>query len=124
VQDVARMLNALIGIFTICGGFIVTTTTPQLRNVEHSIVQSAVGTMLKLASLIWGKQYLMNSPNYYKSRLLLTLKSWLFWINIPSNEIDKYYNRELYFSVVKDGITVAANFWCMINDGSMDMEDT
>jgi hypothetical protein len=69
VQDVARMLNALIGIFTICGGFIVTTTTPQLRNVEHSIVQSAVGTMLKLASLIWGKQYLMTNLNLTKEAI-------------------------------------------------------
>ncbi len=68
--------------------------------------------------------YNLNPINYYISRLTLTIKSWLFWINLPSNEIGKYYDRELYFSDVKGGITVAANFWCMINDGSMDMEDT
>jgi hypothetical protein len=68
--------------------------------------------------------YNLNSINYYISRLSLTMKSWLFWINLPANEIDKYYDRELYFSVNNDGSTVAANFWCMINDGSMDMEDT
>ena len=68
--------------------------------------------------------YNLNPINYYISRLSLTIKSWLFWINLPANEIGKYYDRELYFSVNIGGRTVAANFWCMINDGSMNMEDT
>ena len=61
--------------------------------------------------------------SYYHARLTLAYNSWLFWINLTTDEICKDYDRELYFSIIKGGRTVAANFWCMINDGSMDMED-
>jgi hypothetical protein len=37
----------------------------------------------------------------------------------PETEI---YEREIYWSRKKGGVTFAANFWCMVNDGSLDME--
>ena len=58
---------------------------------------------------------------YYLRRLSLTIKSWVFWVNIPADSLH-LYDRELYWSQRKKGVTVAANFWCMLNDGAMDME--
>jgi hypothetical protein len=46
-----QKVRFLIGIFVICGGFIVTTATLQLRNAERFIAQYADGTMLRRGSL-------------------------------------------------------------------------
>jgi len=59
---------------------------------------------------------------YYLARLSLTLRSWAYWMNL-SEEERELNGRELYWSYQKGGRTVAANFWCMINDGQMDMFD-
>jgi len=58
---------------------------------------------------------------YYFRRLHLTFKSWVYWMTMADPETE-IYEREIYWSRKKGGVTFAANFWCMVNDGSLDME--
>jgi hypothetical protein len=60
--------------------------------------------------------------HYYLHRFLLTFVSWIYWIRTPKEELG-LDDRDLYWSVYTRGHIVAANLWCMLNDGAMDMEN-
>lgn len=64
----------------------------------------------------------INQVNYYRFRFYLTFRSWIYWITTPKEELD-LGDRDIYWSVYNNGHIVAANFWCMLNDGAMDMEN-
>ena len=65
---------------------------------------------------------------YYVVRLKLSCRSWAYWLKTPYNQLEEitspYPPNDLYFSVRHKGETLAANFWCMINDGWLDMYDS
>ena len=64
---------------------------------------------------------------YYMQRFNLTVNSWKYWMTTPYANLEKlsspYTVGELYWSIRKNGETIAANFWYMLNDGYYDMED-
>lgn len=69
----------------------------------------------------------MNSLSCYFYRMKHTYNSWKHWMVTPYETLEKYTSpysvRDLYWSLHEKGITVASNFWYMLNDGYYDMID-